>query len=143
MQKKVKAVKKVVKAKKVTVKKTAKAKKVVKAVKKTRQTTTPSTDKVVTSTVAVPAPAPLPEQTAADKIWSDIKDKTIEMFALPGQTVAKYCKQVKIEPSKLYLTSTVSAVLPAIEEAFKKQYDIELVDRYIVVSNKTSLPKKF
>lgn len=142
-----KAVKKVpvkkVKSKVATVKKAVKTKKVVKKTRQTTKTVTAQTADKTTSTIAMPAPTPLPEQTVADKIWTDIKDRPIEMFALPGQTAAKYCKQVKIEPTKLYLTASVAAVLPALEEAFKHQYNVELVDRYIVVSNKTNLPKKF
>ena len=108
--------------------------------------TVPST----TAPVLLPTPMPgsastqptAPAQTVPEKIWADIKDKPIEMFALPGQTPAKFCTPIMVEPTKLYLTSTVSSVLPALETAFSKTYDVELVDRYIVLSYKTNLPKK-
>jgi hypothetical protein len=72
--------------------------------------------------------------TVADKIWEDIKDVKLEMFALPNQFVNSYCEQIKIEPSKLYLTSKVSAVLPILEEALRGRYNVEKINKYIVVS---------
>lgn len=87
-------------------------------------------------------PVTVPEKTQAEKIWDNIKDKSIEMFALPGQTPAKYCKPIQVEPNKLYLTFTVSAVLPALEEAFKTMYNVELADRYIVMSVKPNVTKR-
>jgi hypothetical protein len=72
--------------------------------------------------------------TVADKIWQDIKDLRLELFALPNQFVNSYCEQIKIEPSKLYLTSKVSAVLPILEEALRGRYNVEKINKYIVVS---------
>jgi len=72
--------------------------------------------------------------TVADKIWEDIKDVKLEMFALPNQFVNSYCKPVPIEPTKLYLTFSASAVLPALELAIQGKYDVELVNKYIIVS---------
>jgi hypothetical protein len=71
--------------------------------------------------------------TVAQQIWEDIKDKQINMFALPGQTVSQYCEPVLIEPSKCYLSAKVSAVLPALEEALKGLYLVERIDRFVVV----------
>ena len=73
-------------------------------------------------------------KTLADKIWDDIKEKPVEMFALPKQFVHMYCKQIKIEPSKLYLTFTVPAILPALEVALEGKYTVERLERYISVS---------
>ena len=82
--------------------------------------------------------------TVAEVIWSDIKDRPIEMFGLPNQTPANYCRPIMVEPSKLYLTltTTATAVVSALETAFKQRYDVEAVDRYIVLSNKTTFPFK-
>ena len=82
--------------------------------------------------------------TVAETIWLDIKDRPIEMFGLPNQTPAHYCKPIGVEPSKLYLTltTTASAVISALETAFKHRYDVEAVDRYIVLSNKSTFPFK-
>jgi hypothetical protein len=84
----------------------------------------------------VPSVLPIPEKTQAEKIWDSIKDKPIEMFALPGQTPSKYCEPIKVEPTKLYLTFKVAVVLPALEEAFKNVYNVDLMDKYIVISPK-------
>lgn len=70
----------------------------------------------------------------ADKIWNDIKEKKIEIFALPDQFVSNYCQPIIIEPSKLYLTFSVSAFLPALELALKDVYSVERMDKYICVS---------
>lgn len=75
------------------------------------------------------------KMTLAETIWNNIKNKNLEMFALPKQMVNMYCEPIAIEPTKLYLTFTVSAVLPALETALKDLYSVERVDRYIVVSN--------
>lgn len=120
-----------------TTKKTVTSKKP--QVKKTTKTVSKA---VVPVTAPVVAPVVAPQKTVAEKIWENIKDKTIDMFALPGQTPAKYCKPVTVEPHKLYLKFTVSAVLPALEEAFKSIYNVELVDKYIVMTIKPEVAKK-
>lgn len=78
--------------------------------------------------------------TEAGNIWNEIRFKEIQMFALPGQTVAHYCKPVVVEPSKLYLLTTASAVLPSLEEAVGKNYVVESIDKYTVVSRKPTFP---
>lgn len=83
------------------------------------------------------------EKTVAEQIWDEIKNKSIEMFALPDQKVHQYCKQIKIEPSKLYLTTTATSTLPSLEAALGAKYTVELLDKYVVVSRATtSLTKK-
>lgn len=74
------------------------------------------------------------EGTEAGKIWSEIKEKNINMFSLPNQTVSQYCQPKVVEPSKLYLIISVSAALPALEAAIGNKYSVELVNKYIVVS---------
>lgn len=78
--------------------------------------------------------------TEAGNIWSEIKDREIQMFALPNQRVSAYCKPMIVEPTKLYLLTTASSVLPSLEEALSKEFVVELVDKYTVVSRKPSLP---
>jgi hypothetical protein len=72
----------------------------------------------------------------ANDIWEDIKDKGIEMFALPNQVVSMYVSPVDVEPSKLYLRFTASAVLPSLEVAVGNKYSVERVDKFIVVAKK-------
>jgi hypothetical protein len=79
----------------------------------------------------------------AGKIWSEIKEKSIEMFALPDQKVADHCFPVNIEPSKLYLRTKSSAVLPSLEVSCGKNFLVELVDKYVTVTRVTApLTKK-
>jgi hypothetical protein len=75
-------------------------------------------------------------QTVADQIWEEIKGKEILMFALPGQKVADYCTPVPIEPSRCFLTSKASSVLPALEEAIGKEYECSVADKYIIITKK-------
>lgn len=70
----------------------------------------------------------------ATVIWNEIKDKKIDVFALPNQSVEKYCTPVTIEPSKLYLTVKASAVLPALESALGPTYHIEQASKYFIIS---------
>ena len=69
----------------------------------------------------------------ADKIWSEIKNKEILMFALPSQTVANYCTPATVEPSKLYLLATAGSVLPALELAIGSEYKVNVVTKYLTV----------
>jgi hypothetical protein len=73
------------------------------------------------------------EGTEAGAIWNEIKDKTIELFALPNQTIALHAAPALVEPSKLYLLTRSSSVLTAIETAVGKNYTVELADKYTVV----------
>jgi hypothetical protein len=72
--------------------------------------------------------------TPAGAIWDEIKDKPIEMFALPEQKVHMHCHPVDIEPSKLYLLTNSSSVLPSLEVAVGKGFVVELADRFVTVS---------
>jgi hypothetical protein len=72
--------------------------------------------------------------TEGGKIWSEIKNKPVEMFGLPNQTVSTCSFPYPIEPSKLYLVVKASAALPAIETAVGAAYTVELMDKYVVVS---------
>ena len=73
-------------------------------------------------------------KTDADKIWDEIKDLKIEMFALPNQQVHHYCKPVSIDPSKLFLTTTAGSVLPSLEAVISPKYVVEKQDKFLVIS---------
>ena len=72
--------------------------------------------------------------SVADQLWSEIKDKPLEMFALPPQPVSSMFNIVPVGADKLYLTFSVSAALPALENALGSKYQVELVNKYVVVS---------
>lgn len=72
--------------------------------------------------------------SAAYKIWQEIKDKPISMFGLPNQIVSQYCVPVPVEPSKLYLMITASSALPSLETAVSNKFVVDLAGKYVVVS---------
>jgi hypothetical protein len=72
--------------------------------------------------------------TEPGKIWNEIKDRNIEMFALPDQKVSDHCTPINIEPSKLYLRTRSSSVLPSLETSCGKSFVVELVDKYVTVT---------
>jgi len=84
----------------------------------------------------------LMQGTEAGKIWNDIKDREIFMFALPNQRVSQHASPVLIDTEKLYLVLQSSAALPSLEEAIGKgdprrgivAYAVELADRFAVVT---------
>lgn len=81
--------------------------------------------------------------TEAGAIWNEIKDRDIEMFALPDQKVQMHCHPINIEPTKLYLVTNSTAVLPSLETAVGKKFVVELVDRFVTVTRApASLTKK-
>ena len=73
-------------------------------------------------------------KTAAEKMWDDIKDLKIEMFALPDQRVHQYCKPVTIDPAKLFLVASAGSVLPSLEAAIAPKYVVEKQDRFLIVT---------
>ena len=73
--------------------------------------------------------------TESIKIWNEIKNHPIDVFAIPNQIVSDYFKPAVVEPSKLYLTMTkASAAIPALETSLGKSFLVELVNKYVVVS---------
>lgn len=97
------------------------------------------TDETVTAANAAAEKPVQKKATEADKIWEEIKDVQLEMFSLPDQTVSKYCKPITVEPTKLYVTNSVQAVYPALENALGKKFTIELAQKFIVIARKKDL----
>ena len=106
--------------------------------KTTEEKSAPRPIQKVSATPPTSAKKPEPKvevKTEAHKIWSDIKDKPIEMFALPNQVVSQYCKPYFIETNRLYVIPTAAAVLPALEAALGSKYAIEVVDKYFAIGH--------
>lgn len=76
------------------------------------------------------------QKTTADQIWDLLKDREVQMFSLPGQTVAHYCTPTPIDPNKLFLKFAVPACVPAVEIAINNEFDFEIVKDFIIVSKK-------
>ncbi len=85
------------------------------------------------------AAAKLLGDTPAAKIWNEIKDLSIPLFALPNQLISNHCVPKLVNPNVLYVLISSSAVLPALESVISKTFDIELVDKYVVISRKNAV----
>ena len=101
--------------------------------------TTSKTTKKESSTKKEPSPA--------DQIWEKIKEQTIEMFALPNQTVTMHCKRVDITPHELHLILKSSAALPALEGVLRgvklgenEMFDISQAAHYTVLKIVPKVP---
>lgn len=73
------------------------------------------------------------KETTADKIWSEIKNLTLELFALPNQTVAMHVKRVPITDDTLHLTLSSQAVLAALDARLGGKYVVESAEKYVTV----------
>ncbi len=81
-----------------------------------------------------PSVEELLEGTEAGKIWEEIKNKDIQMFSLANRKVLDFCKPAVVEPTKLYLLTTASSVLPALEMALGPKYQADISTKYLVIS---------
>jgi hypothetical protein len=78
-----------------------------------------------------------PQPTEAEKIWSEIRNRPIDMFGLPNQTVEQHATPQYIDPNKLFLVTRSSAVLPSLEIACK-EFTFELAGRFVLVSRQVA-----
>lgn len=90
--------------------------------------------------VVLPTPPAAPSVSEADKIWSEIRFRPIEMFALPNQVVEQHCTPFAADPNKLFLTTRSTAVLPSLEAACGKDFVVELADKFIIVTRSVAPP---
>lgn len=78
-----------------------------------------------------------PMLTVADRMWDEIKHLSMDLFSLPNQKVEKYFIPKPIDVNnKLYLVHTAAApaALPALETVLKGRFNVEKVDKYIIVT---------
>jgi len=78
-------------------------------------------------------------KTTADKIWSEIQELSLDLFALPNQKVSMHAKRVPIHDEMVHLKLSSQAVLAALEAALGAKYLIEPGEQYVAV--KYSSPK--
>jgi hypothetical protein len=78
--------------------------------------------------------------TEADKIWAEIKDKQVALFALGGKRVSDWASPHPCEPTKLFLTTNAPSLLPELEAVIGSAYVCEKQDRFIVISRAEKLP---
>lgn len=73
--------------------------------------------------------------TESEKIWEEIKDLPISVFALPNQRVHNYVSRQPIPGKVLYVKLSTTGVLPALETAIGNKYSVELTERgYIKIA---------
>lgn len=75
------------------------------------------------------------EKTEADKIWEEISNVTLDLFALPNQKVSDHVEFLPVPGTTLYLKPKSSAVLPALETALVNKFVVSTNDgnKYITV----------
>ncbi len=69
----------------------------------------------------------------ADKIWEEIKGKTLNLYALSNQTVSDHVKKLAVPGQQLLVKLNASAVLPALETALGDKFEVEASDDYTIV----------
>lgn len=69
-----------------------------------------------------------------NEIWEQIKNKKLELFALPPQSVEKFFTPIMVDNKTVHLIYNISAALPALEVALGKEFLVELAGKYVVVS---------
>ncbi|MCZ2224477.1 MAG: hypothetical protein LC122_12710 [Chitinophagales bacterium] len=82
------------------------------------------------------------EDTVKLDLWEMIKNRSLEIYGLPNQTVEKHCavdlKMSKIDRKKLYLQLKHASVLPALEEACK-DFEFEITKLGVVATRKNGV----
>jgi len=69
----------------------------------------------------------------SEKIWDEIKNVGINMFALPNQRVQDHVTVLDVPGNELYVKLKSTAVLPALEECLGSKFSVELCEKYTIV----------
>lgn len=73
------------------------------------------------------------EPTVSDKLWDEIKNAPIDMFALPNQCVKQHVQRIKISPTEVHLKLKSTAVVASLEAALGLKYQVEVCEGYVIV----------
>lgn len=77
--------------------------------------------------------------TEPNKIWDEIKDKELEIFALPNQKVKDHAEPLNIPGVEhLYVKLASSAVLASLETCLK-DFEFEQTEKYVIIKRKSTL----
>lgn len=91
------------------------------------------------------------KMTESDKMWEEIKNLPISMFALPNQVVADHVTRVPLSPSELHLKMHSSAVIASLDVALntrsdgfgntqtRHRFDIELTKNDLVIVKRANV----
>lgn len=82
----------------------------------------------------------------SDKIWEEIKNLPIDVFAIAGQCIAQHVIKIELPGTELYVKLASSAVLPALEATLAhpalirgKKYEVLAGDGYVVIRRSVDL----
>lgn len=78
------------------------------------------------------------QPTEADKIWSEIQNLEIGMFALPNQRVSGHVTKINLPGDQLYVKLNSSAVLPNLEAVLRGRFEIEATEGYTIIRRATA-----
>ncbi len=70
----------------------------------------------------------------AEKMWNEIKNKPINLWALPAQLISQNVSVLPVSDTQLFITLKSPAVLPALEEALSGKYTVTQNDKYIIIT---------
>lgn len=71
-----------------------------------------------------------------EQIWNEIKDRRVSLFTLGNRTISDYAKFHSIDPNQCFVSFTISAFLPVLEEAIRDKFVVEQSSKYILISRK-------
>ena len=74
------------------------------------------------------------EPNFGDKLWEEIKDKPIDMFALPGKRVQDFVSKVMGTANSLLVSVKVGAAIPALEQTLGNTFKVVPDEKYVTVS---------
>lgn len=80
----------------------------------------------------------------SDKIWAEIKELPIDMFALPDQRIKNHAQRMKVTPTEVHLKLKSSSVIASLEAALGRKYELEVTEGYVIVRRiapSMSMPK--
>ena len=71
--------------------------------------------------------------TEADKIWEEIANLPIAMYALANQTVRDHVEKIDVPGDKLFVRLNSSAVIASLETALGDKYELEQAEGYTMI----------
>ena len=78
-----------------------------------------------------------PKITEADLIWDEIKDKEVQIYALPNQLLSNHVTKLPIPGACLYLRTNSPAIQSMLETVIGDKYEVHVTEKgYLQISRK-------
>jgi hypothetical protein len=74
--------------------------------------------------------------TEADKIWEEIQNKELPMFALPDQKIKDHVERLSIPGEGLYVKLSSTSVLVGLEAVLGDKFEFVLAEKYLIIKRK-------